>query len=72
MLESLVRERPAEVQAVFDRLVLTRRAHEADWLRRLARPVMVLEPRSTAATCPRQPRAGHHRLRLVRAAPPAR
>ncbi|MFI0221528.1 hypothetical protein ACH4OG_04210 [Streptomyces lydicus] len=55
VLESLVRERPAEVQAVFDRLVLTRREHEADWLWRLARPVMALAPRSTAAPAPAAP-----------------
>lgn len=55
VLESLVRERPAEVQAVFDRLVLTRREHEADWLWRLARPVMALAPRSTAAPAPPAP-----------------
>ncbi|MFH8630986.1 hypothetical protein ACH4CC_14075 [Streptomyces lydicus] len=38
-----------------DRLVLTRRDHEADWLWRLARPVMGLAPRSTAAPAPAAP-----------------
>ncbi|AOP48752.1 hypothetical protein [Streptomyces lydicus] len=55
VLESLVRERPGEVQAVFDRLVLTRRDHEADWLWRLARPVVALTPRGGTAPAPPAP-----------------